>query len=217
MSTNRKNCAVNGKAVNGKAVNGSAVRSLSSKRTLGLVLVSALAFGACTASTETDLADDVPTIGSAPVGEAIEESGEAVTEPGEEGIGSEVTDPGSSIDETEPDLAMVSDGEISESPAEEPTVEIDPEIDEEGTVEVPQADLGAGESVLCASVQMGLDAVRDNVGEMIEEQKSRLIGGLDSVADGQLASLLSAIEDSSMDEVSLVGALERCEDLGYVS
>lgn len=188
---------------------------------MGLLLSAGLALGACTTGTDADQADgDEPTIGSAPVeDEAMSDSGsDSGDVDGDSSIGSEaiVTQSGS-IDETEPDLAMVVDREMSEGSAEEPTVEDNPEIDEEGTIEVPQADLGATESVLCASIQMGLDAVRDGASDMVAEHKSRLLDGLDSVADSRLSGLIEDIDDQSMSETLLSGALDRCEDLGYLS
>ncbi len=160
--------------------------------------------------------NDTPTIGSAPVDADVSDGGtsqDSGAEIGSEPVGAQSV----SIDDAEPDLAMAVDREISESGAEEPTVESNPEIDDDGPIDVPQAELGAGESVLCASIQIGLDAARDGIDDVVNEQKSRLLAGIESINDGELASLLGTIDDGTLSEALLAGALERCERLGYES
>lgn len=195
------------------------------ERTVGLACVAGLLLGACTTATDSEdgLADnETPTIGSAPVDADVDvdvdvadggTSQDAGAEIGSEPVGAQ----SASIDDAEPDLAMAVDREISESAAEEPTVESNPEIDDDGPIEVPQADLDAGESVLCASIQIGLDAARDGVDDVVSEQKSRLLAGIESINDSELSSLLGTIDDGALSEVLLAGALERCEKLGYES
>jgi hypothetical protein len=175
---------------------------------LGLVVVAGLAFGACTTGADSDSAEDgAPVIGSAPVDESNAESIDV--------IGSEAAVDSSTIDDAEPDdLAMVEDREISEAPASEPEVEDNPEIDEDGDIDVPQAELGPGESVLCASVQIGLDALRDGAEDLAGQQRDRLVEGRGSIADRQLADLIEALEDGA-NEALFSTALDRCEGLGY--
>ncbi len=129
---------------------------------------------------------------------------------------------GDDVDDTagpvpdEPDLAMVAEGQIPEAGAEEPPAQEPPEISDEGPVDVPQATLGAGESVLCATIQISIDAVDDGDDAKVAKQRVRLLDGVDSLDDGRLADLVAgATASPSLNGDRLGEALDRCGDLGY--
>lgn len=209
----------------------------TSKRSVALLCIAGLALGACTDTVDADFAG--PGSGSAgtesstatPVGDEgtdhtdaadsvdAVEYGDAAADTddrSEPAADVETTQDGSADEPEEPTLAMVEEEAISEAPAPEPPAEEPPELSDDGSIDVPQADLGAGESVLCATVQIGIDAVTDGATNKAEAQRTRILDGVDSVADQPLADLLSTVANSTtLDAALLTDALDRCEELGY--
>lgn len=116
----------------------------------------------------------------------------------------------------EPDLpAPAGDDEISESPADAPAVE-PVEADPEDTPDIPQVALGAGESAVCASVQIGRDAAQDGAEDRAADQRDLVLERAELVDDAKLADTLAAIDRTAPVEVAVLeAALDRCQDLGY--
>ena len=116
----------------------------------------------------------------------------------------------------EPDLlAADAEEEISETAAEAP--EDEPvAADPEDTADVTQVAVGRGESVVCASVQIGRDALSDGADGLVATQQDLLVAGVDLVEDGELNTVLGAIEETApIDAAILDAALIRCEELGF--
>lgn len=116
----------------------------------------------------------------------------------------------------EPDLVATGlEEEISETAAEVP--EDEPiAAGPEDTADVPQVAVGSGESALCATVQIGRDALSDGVDELLVIQQELLSGQADLIEDGELRTLLETIGSSAPADAALFGAaLRRCEALGF--
>lgn len=119
------------------------------------------------------------------------------------------------IEPNEIDTPVDGDPEIAEGPAAEPRPDDGPDRDDQVTP-APQADLGPGESVLCATVEIGLDAATDGAPVTMRTQRAKLIDGAASVADADLRGLLGrAGRGDRLDEDVLRAALDRCKILGY--
>lgn len=156
------------------------------------------------------------------------------SQPVEEQSSTSSTEPETSVetdDDTEPgdELALVADSpyeepdlaaagaeeEFSEIPAAEP-VDEPAAADPDDTADATQVALGAGESAVCATVQIGRDAVSDGATERIAAQQELLVSRADLVEDGELVSLLETVDATApLDAAVLDEALSRCEDLGY--
>lgn len=212
----------------------------TSKRTVALLCIAGLAFGACTDTVDADFAgpgsavtesstttaaddqdadntDAADSIDSPESGDSAADTDDR-SEPAADVETTQDGTDGSADEPEEPTLAMVEEEAISEAPAPEPPAEEPPELSDDGSVDVPQADLGPGESVLCGTVQIGIDAVNDGATAKAEDQRTRILDGVDSIADQPLADLLSTVADSStLDAALLTDALNRCEELGYQS
>ncbi|MEM7325972.1 MAG: hypothetical protein AAF531_22995 [Actinomycetota bacterium] len=116
----------------------------------------------------------------------------------------------------EPDLQQEPDErEISESAADQPVGE-PADADPDDTGDATQVDLGVGESAVCATVQIGRDAVADDNTDLVLAQRTLLIDRTELVTDDRLRDLLASIDDETpMALDTLDAALSRCENLGY--
>jgi hypothetical protein len=81
---------------------------------------------------------------------------------------------------------------------------------------VTQVGVGPGESAVCATVQIGRDALNDGADELVATQQDLLITRVDLVDDDELGELLGAIEETAPIEIAAFdAAMNRCEELGF--
>lgn len=127
-----------------------------------------------------------------------------------------VTTNESPYDEPDLELAVATEAEgIPEDQAVEPEDEPVP-ADPEDSDDVAQVALGTGESAICATVQIGRDAVTDGVEELANTQRQLLLDRVDLADDQELADLIGSIESNQPTEVAVLdAALDRCQDLGF--
>jgi len=115
-------------------------------------------------------------------------------------------------------LVFADDEGLSEEVAEAPVLDEDDmvEIDLEQTPEVPQADVAVGEAALCATVQIGRDAVVDGDEATANQQRDLLIERGSRVSDEKLSKTLVKVGDSvDLDREVIEEALARCVELGF--
>jgi len=90
------------------------------------------------------------------------------------------------------------------------------EVDLELTPEVPQADVAVSEAALCATVQIGRDAVVDGNTTVEAEQRALLVERGNRVSDQALSNILAEVSgDEPLSGDVMENALARCEELGF--
>lgn len=183
----------------------------TSSQAAALLLAAGL-LGACSSSAFDSQPID-PTSTSEAAEPATDGDGGRSTEP-DDGMETATVEVGTRFEE--PDLeAGPADGEIPEDQAEEPVDEPD-QTDPDDTEDVAQVGLGRGESALCATVQIGLDAINDGASERAAAQQRLLLDRSELAEDGALAAIIDTIDDEEPVEVDVLDeALDRCEDLGF--
>ena len=177
---------------------------------IGVVAIAALATAACGGSDADDALQDA----SSTTALSYDRQDDVIGQ----GDGGETTAVGSADSPyDEPDVGSVLAEEgISEAAATEPLDQPEQADPGDDIVEAPQVAVPGGESALCATVQIGRDAISDGATELAESQQSLLIERVGLVADAELSGLLDGIDDSELVEVAvLTAALDRCQDLGF--
>lgn len=177
---------------------------------IGTVAITALVAAACGGSDADDALEDTSSTSAL--------SNDGQDDVIGQGTGGETTAAGAADSPyDEPDVASeLTEEGISEAAATEPLdqpAEADPGDD---VVEAPQVAVPGGESALCATVQIGRDAISDGATELAESQQALLIERVGLAADAELFGLLDGIDNSELVEVAvLTAALDRCQDLGF--
>ncbi len=119
---------------------------------------------------------------------------------------------------TSTDVVTSTDADISEAPAQPPVIDDDTDPDTETAAETdaPQAAVGVSESALCATLQIGRDAVVDRADELADDQRDLLIERRSGLADQELAAILADLDaDTPLDAAVAEAGLRRCQALGY--
>ncbi len=115
-------------------------------------------------------------------------------------------------------LVFADDEGLSEDLAEAPVVtdDEDVEVDLEQTPDVPQADVSVSEAALCATVQIGRDAVADGEETLANQQRDLLVQRSSGVSDEKLSEILAQLSsDTALDRGVMESALGRCSELGF--
>ncbi len=176
-------------------------------------LVLGLALAGCS-STGTEEVADRPIPTSLPADQTGTETGtdEPIT-------GSEAGPRGEPLPGV--DVIAADDEGISEAPADEPVVDASSASDTGADVEhdlsiVPQASVGVGESALCATLQIGRDAVVDGDDDLADEQRDLLIERSANLDDAELITIIDDLDpDESLDRSIADAGLERCQSMGF--
>lgn len=119
---------------------------------------------------------------------------------------------------TSGDAQAATDVDVSETPAEPPVIDDDTDPDTETATETdaPQAAVGVTESALCATLQIGRDAVADGAHQLAASQRDLLIERRSGLADEELAAILADLDaDTPLDPAIAEAGLRRCQTLGY--